>query len=288
MFVQQNKVSSIQEYYFTALKEVYPVEEIGSIIAIVFFHLKGWSKVELRMNSNETLSESELLEFHWVLKRLKTNEPVQYIIGESEFYGLSFVVNQHVLIPRQETEELVDLVLRNCFANETILDIGTGSGCIPIALKKSNSALKTIGVDISKEAIEVAKLNAEKNQVEVEFIERNILNVKSIDELVPEVVNIIISNPPYITEKEMSMMHQNVLAYEPKLALFVPNEAPLMFYDKIGRLAYNKLNIGGKLYFEVNEHFGKETSELLEEIGFSDICLIKDLQEKDRIIVAIR
>ena len=288
MFVGENKVKSIIEYYQSQLSSLYPEEEINSILYIVFDHLKNWSKIDVRMNVESGLSESELLQFHRILKRLKKGEPIQYIIGKTEFYGLPFMVNENVLIPRQETEELVDLILKENTGTLSIVDIGTGSGCIPISLKKNNPGYNLFAIDISPLALETANKNAQLNEVDVKFILSDILAIGDLNEIIEDDLDVIVSNPPYIPEKEKNLMHTNVLEHEPDLALFVEDEQPLVFYEKIGRLAYSKLRLGGKLYFEINEHFGNDVVDFLKEVGFLDICIVKDLQNKDRIVVAIR
>ena len=280
MFVNSNIVNEIITYYQEKLSALYPSNEIKNITEMIFEHFMGWDKMTLRSNNKSTLSESELLLFHKALKRLLKNEPVQHITGQVEFYSLPFKVNKHVLIPRPETEELVDLVIKECSGSETILDIGTGTGCIPISLKKQLKNTLVYGVDVSGDALAIARDNAALNSAEVTFVKEDILQMSSIKEY--------LSNPPYITNSEKELMSENVLTFEPHIALFIEDDEPLLFYDKIGHLAYDNLSSGGKLYFEINEHYGNQTMKLLKSIGFSHIRLIKDLQNKDRIIAAIR
>jgi len=205
-----------------------------------------------------------------------------------EFYSLPFKVNNSVLIPRPETEELVDLVIKECKGYETILDIGTGSGCIPISLKKQLKNRLVYGVDVSEDALVLARDNAVLNSTDVIFVQADILQISSIKASFKKEFDIIISNPPYITNSEKALMSENVLTFEPHVALFVEDDEPLLFYDKIGHLAYYNLSSGGKLYFEINEQYGEQTMALLKSIGFSDIRMIKDLQNKDRIVAAVR
>jgi len=288
MFVNSNIVNEIITYYQEKLSALYPSNEIKNITEMIFEHFMGWDKMTLRSNNKSTLSESELLLFHKALKRLLKNEPVQHITGQVEFYSLPFKVNKHVLIPRPETEELVDLVIKECSGSETILDIGTGTGCIPISLKKQLKNTLVYGVDVSGDALAIARDNAALNSAEVTFVKEDILQMSSIKDSLKKEFDVIISNPPYITNSEKELMSENVLTFEPHIALFIEDDEPLLFYDKIGHLAYDNLSSGGKLYFEINEHYGNQTMKLLKSIGFSHIRMIKDLQNKDRIIAAIR
>lgn len=284
MFVSNNTLNAIKAYFIDELSELYDQNEIEQMVFIVASHFFGWDKLTYRSKLNSHLSESELLKFHWVLKRLKKGEPVQYVLGEAHFYDLVFNVDENVLIPRQETEELVHLILQNLKPNNVLLDIGTGSGVIPTAIKANFTNVRAVGVDVSPEAIKVAIANAFKNQVDVKFEELDILKCDSLKRFKPDV---IVSNPPYITNEEKSEIHQNVLDYEPHLALFVEDEDPLVFYRKIATLAFDALPKKGQLFFEINEHFGTETKELLRSIGFSEVYLISDINGKFRIIHAI-
>jgi len=288
MFVNSNIVNEIVAYYQEKLGALYPSNEVKNITEMMFEHVMGWDKMTLRSNNKSSLSESELLLFHKALKRLLKNEPVQHITEEMEFYSLPFKVNKNVLIPRPETEEMVGLVIKECKGSETILDIGTGSGCIPISLKKRLKNTLVYGVDVSGEALVVARDNAALNATEVTFVKQDILKMSSIKDSLKKEFDVIISNPPYITNSEKKLMSENVLTFEPHVALFIADDEPLLFYDKIGHLAYDNLSSGGKLYFEINEQYGNQTMALLKFIGFSDIRMIKDLQNKDRIVAAIR
>jgi release factor glutamine methyltransferase len=288
MFVNSNSVDQIVAYYQEKLSRLYPSNEVKNITEIMFEYFMGWDKMTLRSNNKSMLSESELLLFHKALKRLLKNEPVQHITGEMEFYSLPFKVNKNVLIPRPETEELVDLVIKECKGSETILDIGTGSGCITIALKKQLKNTLVYGVDVSEDALVVARDNAVLNSTDVIFVQADVLQISSIKDSFKKEFDIIISNPPYITNSEKALMSENVLTFEPHIALFVKDDEPMLFYDKIGHLAYDNLSSGGKLYFEINEQYGDQIKALLKSIGFSDIRMIKDLQNKDRIVAAIR
>jgi release factor glutamine methyltransferase len=251
--------------------------------------------------------QSALDKINVAVKRLLQNEPLQYILGEAWFYDLTFLVNKNVLIPRPETEELVHLIINeirkieNEISNDEfrmlnegeeenqkskirnqkyILDIGTGSGCIPIALKKNIPEAVVYGMDISVDALSLAQQNAELNNVDVNFIEQDILT----SNLQLPQFDIIVSNPPYITETEKNKMHENVLAYEPHLALFVTDKNPLQFYEAISVFAAKHLAAKGMLYFEINAAYGNEVKQCMERHGFTEISIIKDMQGKDRIV----
>ena len=288
MFVNDNKVASFKAYFSQKLKANYPDRELAQLFELTFYYLKGWEKITLRMKDQEALSESELLKLNSIVKRLQKNEPIQHIFNQTEFYELPFYVDHNVLVPRQETEELVDLIIQNTSSKKVLLDIGTGSGCIPIAVGKNLPHLNLLGLDVSKEALKVAKINAETNHVKLDLIHQNILTLDHLSTIVNETIDVIVSNPPYITEKEKKQMSENVLAYDPHLALFVSNETPLVFYNKISELAFQKLESGGELYFEINEYFGKETQHLVQSKGFKKVELIKDINGKDRIIYAVK
>jgi len=282
MNVSSNKTSAIIDLFRKELKEFYDMEEVDNFIFFAFEHILGFSRSDLLLKKEETMSESSLLKFFSVIRKLKENQPIQYILGETEFYGLKFNVNQYVLIPRQETEELVDMILKDYQQNPTklrILDVGTGSGCIAISLKKNLPGAEVLAMDVSVEALEVAKANAIKNKIELHFISDDIFNHPDLGHF-----DIIVSNPPYVTKKEASVMHANVLRFEPHLALFVEDDNPLLFYKEIAFFAKKSLKTKGKLYFEINEKYGEETKGMLEEIGFKNILIKKDLSGKDRMI----
>lgn len=288
MFVVNNTIASFKDYFTDRLKGIYEKGEIEQLFNLTFFYFKSWDKISLRMNEASLLSESELLELRNVVKRLVNSEPIQHIFSKAEFFDLEFHVNSSVLVPRQETEELVDLILRNSKGANSLLDVGTGSGCIPIAIASNKSNIKVSAIDVSEAAIIVAQKNAEHNNVDLSLYCDDILSIKDLNSIIPEAINIIVSNPPYITMKEKKQMHKNVLDFDPHLALFVENDSPLIFYDKISDLAYHKLPVGGELYFEINEYYGKETLELVKSFKFSKVILIQDLNGKDRFIYAVK
>ncbi|MDA7803946.1 peptide chain release factor N(5)-glutamine methyltransferase [Crocinitomix sp.] len=280
MFVSSNRLVDLQPYFNEKLGSIYDQREIDNLFYLFIEAEFGLTKFEFKQ-SQQRLSESELLAVRSVVKRLQNNEPIQYVLGFTEFYGCKIKVNSNVLIPRPETEELVDLILKNSDHNLSILDIGTGSGCIPIALKKTNPSFKIVGLDISGGAIELAKESADLNSVSIQFLERNILS----DELSDlDKFDIIVSNPPYVLESDKKKMAENVLEFEPHLALFVADADPLLFYNRIADLGLKKLNSKGKIYFEIHENFGQQTKGLLEHKGFKNVKIIADLQGKDRMI----
>lgn len=263
----------------------YPQEEIESFIRLIFSWMKNYSITDIILKKDEELDADERQKLVTIVERLKMFEPIQYILGETEFYGLTFRLSQDVLIPRPETEELVDWILRDSpIPSARILDVGTGSGCIPISLKKQLVQANVSACDISPKALQIARNNTLLNQVDVNFFELDILNTTTY--ALPEKLDILVSNPPYIRNSEKELMHDNVLRFEPHLALFVDDESPLIFYNALAKFGSKNLNPGGLIYWEINEAYGIECYELLEKEGFSDIVLRKDLNGKDRMIKA--
>ena len=282
MQIQQFKTT-----FFNKLKEQYPVTEIQSFFNLLVEYKLNLSRIEVALRPDFEISKTDLEFLQKAQIALKKQIPIQYIIGETEFYGLPFKVNKNVLIPRPETEELVTFILENSNLQTpksklTILDIGTGSGCIPISLAKNLPNATIYALDISSEALKTAKINAELNNVSIQFIETDILNISEL----PLKFDIIISNPPYVRELEKEQMQNNVLEHEPHLALFVKDNNPLLFYDKIADFAKNHLTKNGKLYFEINQYLGKETVDLLKSKEFKNIVLKKDMFGVDRMIKA--
>ena len=274
------KVSNILSYFREELSAVADEGEITSWYYISMEYLLVYNRSDCIINSNQVLNKSQLSKIKQIVAELKTHKPIQYILGKTEFYGLKIKVNEHTLIPRPETEQLVDWILKENFV--AALDIGTGSGCIPIALAKNTDA-KVLAIDVSEDALLIAEENAKNNEVEIDFIHQDILQTNSL-----QTVDLIVSNPPYVLESEKEKIQENVLDYEPELALFVEDKNPLIFYKKIASLAFNFLNENGKLFFEINAKFGKETIEMLADIGFVNIELKKDMNDKDRMIKAIK
>ena len=273
------KVSNIIPYFKVALLGITQEREVISWAYIVIQHLLGYNRSDCIIHADKEITIEISDEIKQIVRDLKTQKPLQYILGETEFYGMKFKVNEHTLIPRPETEELVEWVLQEHF--NSALDIGTGSGCIAITLAKNTNA-KITAIDVSEDALQVAKENARINEVEINFLQQDILETTSLPK-----VDVIVSNPPYVLESEKQKMKTTVLQYEPHLALFTPDKEPLLFYKKIGNLSAKSLNCGGKLYFEINEQYGAEILEMLSKIGFVDIALKKDINDKDRMIKAI-
>ncbi len=252
--------------------------EKEAIARLLFEHEYGLQYSDI-LTEKEIIFDSVKAE-EWV-KRLNANEPVQYILGETEFYGRRFKVNPSVLIPRPETELLISEVVKNNQSSGSILDVGTGSGCIPITLKLEIPQAQVYTIDISEDALKVAKENAKALNAGVNFIHGSFLEEVPIPK-----VDVIVSNPPYIIESEKELMKSNVLAYEPHLALFVPNEDPLLFYKAIASKSKTILNPNGKVFVEINERYGRDVKELFERSGFNSVRIIKDLDGKDRVVAA--
>jgi len=264
----------------TTLADLYTGEEINSLSRLILSAVTGWNYTAILVNKDTVFSQNQRALLDKYLEKLKAGMPVQYVLGETEFCGLNFSVNESVLIPRPETEELVDWVRSNAASRMKILDIGTGSGCIPVSLKYFLPDCQLFGCDISKDALQTASLNAAKNQVDVKFFEMDILNDNG-DGLT---YNIIISNPPYIPAAEIEQIHTNVKDFEPHLALFVPDEDPLLFYRKIAQFAINQLEINGLLFFEIHFTKAEAISSMLADMGLSEIIVKKDIFGKDRMI----
>jgi release factor glutamine methyltransferase len=274
------------QYIKKELAELYPKNEISGFIRIIFEFVCGWNYTELILQKDKKLGVAQLQQMEEIVQRLKRFEPIQYILGETEFFGLTLKVNPGVLIPRPETEELVKWITETVWPSKsTILDVGTGSGCIVLALKKQLPQTEISALDISEQAIQTATKNAELNNLKIEFIQSDILKWRKKNWPFFEC---IVSNPPYVRELEKKQMHSNVLKYEPENALFVSNNDPLIFYREIGHFAIKYLNPGGKLFFEINENFGIETVQLLKHIGFRNIELKKDIHGKNRMIKGVK
>jgi release factor glutamine methyltransferase len=278
-------LKELKSQFSKELSGVYPSEEVQSFFTLLSEFILNYTRLDTVLKASEIISEENQQQFLEAIRRLKQFEPIQYIIGATEFYGLPFKVTPATLIPRPETEELVQWILEEYLAesqNQSLhfLDIGTGSGCIAIALAKNLPSIKISAVDVSKPALQVAQENAQNNQAAVTFFELDILKASAL----PETYNLIVSNPPYVRELEKKMMQPNVLSFEPESALFVSNVDPLLFYRKIAELAKQHLTPNGLLFFEINEYLGKELIELLLSIGFSEITVKKDIFNKDRML----
>ena len=291
------KIKNLKIHFFTELQTIQETSEIESFFFILTEYLHNLKRIDISLHPGFEVSETDLEKWNSIISELKIEKPIQYITGEAWFYGLRFEVNENTLIPRPETEELVEWIIEESknlkiqqSKNLTILDIGTGSGCIPIALKKELPNANVFSIDVSEKALELAQKNAIENEVEVYFICQNILEIESLSELpasnfqLPAQFDIIVSNPPYVRNLEKQEIKKNVLDYEPHLALFVEDNDALLFYRKIAQLALKRLTPNGKLFFEINQYLAKETMELLENVGFKNIILKKDFVGNDRMI----
>ena len=288
MKTSSNLVRDCRRYYASELEKNYDSNEANALIMILLEHYFGIDRMKIAMDPELRLSESEMLTLHFAVKELLKNKPIQYVIGETEFCGMRFFVEEGVLIPRPETEEMVrHLAVGHWPLAVKILDIGTGSGCIAISLAKLLKDSIVTAVDVSEKALEIAKKNADVNNVDVRFILDDILNSQN-HELIDNQYDIIVSNPPYVCESEKKEMRANVLDFEPSTALFVSDNDPLIFYRKILEFAQKTLKPDGKVWFEINEKFGKETKDLCLEKGFKNVEIIKDFRDKERIAIAKR
>lgn len=273
--------STIQ-YIENELAEVYPFPEIRGFTRMILEKVCGLSYTEQVLHKDRELPQADKKSIELIVSRLKKNEPIQYIFGETEFRDLILKVNPSVLIPRPETEELIDFILEKQVSPEAkIIDIGTGSGCIALALKSALPEAKVFGLDVSEKALETATENGELNRLDVAFLQRDILNWEAD---VWEQYDVIVSNPPYVRNSEKQMMEKNVLEYEPTTALFVSDGDPLLFYRRISEFAQKFLQQNGHLFFEINEYLGNEMVDLLKQLGFSEIELRKDINGRNRML----
>ncbi len=279
------KLKEFRTHFNKELSDLYPKTEIDAFFFRIIDHELGLKLMDVFTKDDLSIPVKKLDVLTKITNRLQQEEPLQYVLGETLFYDYTFKVNKHVLIPRPETEELVNWVLNELNDSKQkikVLDIGTGSGCIPISLKKELNSLAVYAIDVSKKAIEVATENAKLNDAQITFIECDILETSSLQHQ----FDVIISNPPYVRELEKKEIKNNVLNNEPHLALFVEDTNPLIFYDKIADLAKTQLNENGLLFFEINQYLGEETKNMLLKKGFKDVILKKDLFGNDRMIKA--
>ena len=282
MRIPSNRVRDIERYFHSELASLYPDREIGAFVDILFEAYLGWNTAQLLLHRDDTVNQSDLLRFHWAAEGLKQYRPIQYIVGYTLFCGLRLHVEPGVLIPRPETEEIVERIKQTCNPR-TILDLCTGSGCIALALAAHFHDAKAYGVDISTQALDIAKANAIDNNLDVTFVQCDILHQEP--PMPHSTFDLIVSNPPYVCDSERRDMSPNVLDHEPTLALFVPDDDPLLFYRAIGQYASRHLSPNGLLVLEINEHLGHETCQLLQQLGFHT-TLHKDFRDKDRSITA--
>jgi len=273
----------ISELLKAGLKDHYPDREIESMTRLIYAHMFGFKPIQVYENLNMPIGKKHEKHIHNILEALVQYQPIQYILGETEFYGCSIKVGKGVLIPRPETEELADWIIQSIPAGSYhILDICTGSGCLIIALSKYYEGSISYATDQSETALRYARENATKNTLKVQYMEHDILNSKI--PLASGTMDIIVSNPPYITEKEKDLMLPNVLDWEPAEALFAPEHEPLLFYHSIIPESRRLLKPGGVLFMEINESFGTEVTTLLRNQGFTNVELRKDLSGKSRMV----
>lgn len=276
-------MNKIVAYIRSRLQPYYTAEEVSALSRIVCCDLLGQAPTDYYLGKDIVLSSKKEQELEDILQRLSRFEPLQYIEGRTLFLGREFWVAPGVLIPRPETEELVELMLKEIPADARILDVGTGSGCIAISLAKELPDALITAWDVSPEALSVARANARKLQADVRFVECDVLACQ-VDEV--GLYDVIVSNPPYVTEAEKADMEPNVLQWEPSLALFVPDDDPLRFYRRIAVLGRDMLADGGRLYFEINRAYGREMVEMLRTMGYVGVRVEKDLSQNDRFVIA--
>ncbi|GEP52106.1 release factor glutamine methyltransferase [Flavobacterium noncentrifugens] len=276
------RIREYRNHFVDTLAPIYDLDEAESFFYLVLEDKKQWKRIDLALNPEAQFSEIEIPEWNEILEKLKQYIPIQYILGKTHFYGLEFEVNENVLIPRPETEELVEWILsNNCKSgNLKILDIGTGSGCIAISLAKNLPAANISAIDVSEKALATAQKNAQTNEVKVDFLRNDILKTEDLEQQ----FDIIVSNPPYVRNLEKEEIRQNVLEHEPHLALFVDDDDALIFYRKIAELAQKNLSPNGQLYFEINQYLGKEMMDLLEQKNFQQMELRKDIYGNHRMV----
>lgn len=279
------KIKQYRTQFIKELSSLYDAYEAESFFYLILENKYNLRQIDLALNHELAFSDADLEVLESFLIELKKEVPIQYLLGKTNFYGLDFEVNENVLIPRPETEELVDWIINeNKILDKTkklkILDIGTGSGCIAISLAKNLPNAEVYAMDVSKRAIETAKKNARNNNAKIIFILKSVLEL----EILKSNFDIIVSNPPYVRHLEKQEIKKNVLDYEPHLALFVDDNDALVFYRKIAELAQKNLLEKGQLYFEINQYLGKEMTELLEKMDFKNIELRKDIYDNDRMI----
>ena len=278
-----NRVATVIDLYHRELADRFPAGEVKAIVRTVFADRLGWDVMDLELRKHEELSESELLDVYLPLKRIRSGEPLQYILGRAFFHGMMIGVGPGVLIPRPETEELIEKIIGSGIRPEKIVDIGTGSGCIALALKKEFPTADVMGIDVSAEALAIAKRNGDRLSIEVEWMHADVLDRKF--EL-PKGIDLLVSNPPYVPRSEEGSLAVQVRDHEPHVALFVDDEDPLKFYRAIAAHARRSLIDGGQLWFEGHYLHSPEVADLLKANSFRNVQLHKDLSGQDRFIFA--
>lgn len=270
----------------TSLRRIYPPREAEAMIRLIFEHLKGWVPVDLALHEQEPLSDFMKGKVEGILERLMRHEPIQYVTGRARFYGLDLAVSPAVLIPRPETEELVEMITRESEGRPDlrVLDAGTGSGCIALALARNLRFPQVTAIDVSREALEVARANAKALRCRVDFRQEDMLALPAQ----AEKWDIIVSNPPYVDRSEAAQMEANVLEHEPHSALFVPDEDPLLFYRALGEYGIRALVPGGRMYLEINPRHVGELVTMLEGEGYAQVESHRDMCGRERFMTAMR
>ena len=285
MKVPSNRLKTVRDYYAGQLVPLYGSRESAQLVQLLIKHYFGFDKLQMALEPELRLSESELLQIHFAVKELLDSKPLQYVLGETEFYGRRFITKAGALIPRPETEQLIDLIIDKEKSRKplSILDIGTGSGCLAVSLALEFTEARVTAYDISTEALDVARENAKLHEVAVEFIRADLLVEKHLYE---HQADLIVSNPPYVRQLEQALMRKNVTDWEPSLALFVPDDDPLLFYRALAQLAAERLNKGGSIWVEINEAFSNEVMTVFEQHRLSNTQCFKDFHDKDRFVRA--
>ncbi|MEM5538128.1 peptide chain release factor N(5)-glutamine methyltransferase [Olleya sp. AS48] len=287
-------IKDLKALFHKELDDIYGPDEVFTFFFMLTEHYCNISRLDVALNTNLSVTTDEKIQIFKALESLEQQQPIQYILGETEFFGMPFKVNPNTLIPRPETEELVQLVLdsydnKEQGHNASVLDIGTGSGCIAISLAKNLAEATIFGLDVSAKAIKIATQNALLNKVNVDFIEASILEDTACKNIFKDLkFDTIVSNPPYVRQLEKQAMTSNVLDNEPHLALFVSDDNPLIFYKAITKFASQYLKTNGELFFEINEYLGKEMIALLIDNGFKNVQLKQDFFGKDRMISGVK
>lgn len=286
MSVDHPSIYMLAQFFKTELEPHYPAEEVRQFVAMTFEEVLEYSRIDMILKLDDKVSPEKVRELKSVVKRLKNHEPIQYILGKVRFFGVPLSVNEHVLIPRPETEELVKWIFDEHIGKEIeIMDVCSGSGCIAIALASLMKGATVYGVDKSVEALNLASTNSTASKNAVDFFHFDVLKQESFGFMK---FDVMVSNPPYVLQTEKRLMAENVLNYEPHMALFVEGDDPLLFYRRIVDLAEGHLNKGGTLYFEINEAFGAEVKSLLLDRNYSEVELRKDLNGRDRMVRGIK
>jgi release factor glutamine methyltransferase len=288
MEVRSNRIGDIRIHYKQKLCEIYDEREADTLMFMVLSEYSGYSKAKILSNHEDSVSESQLLKIHFAVKELLKEKPIQYVLGNTEFYGLPFIVNSKVLIPRPETEELAEIAINHLKNNpgREVVDLGTGSGCLAISIKKNIPQANVSAIDISEFALEVAELNAEINEVDIHFQKVDLLQPNTW--AFKESFDVIISNPPYVRDSEKKRMKKNVLEFEPASALFVKDSDPLIFYVGIIQFANQYLNPGGRVFCEINQYLAEECKDLFVLQKFKNVETFKDFRNNFRILSCIK